>query len=142
MGDVRVANDAARRQADSLLRGTGGRAVYLRTPTPANVSSLGEQLGLATPSFQDAELSPVVFRRARPESQTDGLRWELMVSAISVEGVVGDAGATDANALFAGAAGVLVGDTLMVIESVCSSDMSGAPYVYRVTLRAPLSEMV
>lgn len=142
MADVRVASEAARRAAESLLRSTGGRAVFLRVPAPASGSSVNEELGLATPEFQDAELSPVVFRKARPRSQKDGDRWELMVSAISVARIVGDTGVTDATKLFATAMGVLVGDSLMEVESMSSSDLGGSPYVYRIVLRVPMSETV
>lgn len=137
-----MASDAARRAAETLLRSTGGRAVYLRLPAPGDGASVNEQIGLAVPEFQDAELSPVVFRRARAQMKTDGPRWELMVSAISVGGLLGTAGMTDASVLFAGAFGVLVGETLMEIESVTSSDMDGSPYVYRVVLRAPAVQRV
>jgi len=142
MADLRMAGDAARRAAESLLRSTGGRAVYLRVPTPASAASVNEQIGLATPEFQDAELSPVVFRKARPRATKDGARWELLVSAISVSGILGLTGVTDASALFAGAFGILVGDSLMEIEAVSTSDMNGSPYVYRVLLRAPLAKLV
>lgn len=137
-----MASDAARRAAESLLRSTGGRAVYLRVPTPASAASVNEQIGLAVPEFQDAELSPVVFRKARPRASKDGARWELLVSAISVNGILGVTGVTDASELFATAFGVLVGDSLMEIEAVSSSDMEGSPYVYRVVLRAPLAKLI
>ncbi len=148
MGDLRMAGDAARRAAETLLRNTGGRAVYLRLATAASPSDVDEQIGLALPEFQDAELSPVVFRKARPGVKTDGPRWELMVSAISVAELVGTAeGAAEdevasATALFANAAGVLVGESLMLIESVASSDISGVPYVYRILLKAPAADVI
>lgn len=142
MADLRMAGDAARRAAESLLRSTGGEAVYLRVPTPASAGSVNEQIGLATPEFQDAELSPVVVRRARPQTGKDGIRWELLVSAISVSGILGSTGVTDASALFAGAFGVLVGGSLMEIEGMSSSDLDGSPYVYRVVLRAPAARSI
>ena len=45
--------------------GAGGRAVLLRMPAPATAGDVTEQLGLAMPEFQDVELAPVVFRKAR-----------------------------------------------------------------------------
>jgi hypothetical protein len=137
-----MASDAARRAAEALLRSTGGRSVSLRIPAPAAAGSVSEQLGLATPEFQDVELSPVVFRKARPGAQKAGERWELMVSANAVDSVLGGTGATDASELFAGAAGVLVDDRLMEIELVSSSDMDGAPYVYRLVVRVPQAKTI
>lgn len=140
MGDLRTGADAAQRAAESLLRSTGGRSVYLRMPAPAETASGDEELGLATPKFQDLEMSPVIFRKARPQTQADGARWELMVSAISVGKAVGSTGVAGASVLFARAFGVLVEESLMQVESVSSSDMNGSPYVYRVILRAPAAQ--
>ncbi len=137
-----MAGEAARRAAECLLRSTGGRSVFLRLAAPASGLSVTEQLGLAVPEFQDAELSPVVFRKARPQLSKSGPRWELLVSAISVTGVLGSAGEADGAELFANAFGVLVGDTLMQIESVSTSDMDGTPYVYRVLLRIPAADVI
>ena len=147
MADLRMGGDAARRAAESLLRSMGGRSVSLRLPAPATGLSVNEQIGLGVPEFQDTELSPVVFRKARPQLKANGPRWELMVSAISVAGVVGAIGATDsgtagADELFASAFGVVVGETLMQIESVSSSDMDGTPYVYRLVLRTAAADVV
>ncbi len=75
MADLRMGSDAARRAAESLLRSTGGRAVSLRIPAPAATGGVDEQIGLGTPEFQDAELSPVVFRKARASMQKGGERW-------------------------------------------------------------------
>ena len=142
MADIRMASAAARWAAESLLRSIGGRAVFLRIPAPAAAASVDEQLGLAAPEFEDAELSPVVFRKARPQATKSGEQWELMVSASAVERVAGDSGATDGLALFVGAAGVLVDDSLMEIVSVSSSEMNGAPYVYRALLRVPQAKLI
>ncbi len=65
MADLRDGSIVARRAADVLLQCAGGRSVLLRMPAPATAGDIGEQLGLAVPSFQDVELSPVVFRRTR-----------------------------------------------------------------------------
>ena len=90
------ASIAAQRAADALLRCAGGRAVLLRMPAPANAGDATEQLGLAAPEFQDVELAPVVFRRARGldgrRRWTRRAKWELMVSASGGEGAGGIAG--------------------------------------------------
>ena len=138
MADLRRGRDAALRAAEALLRGTGGRAVMLRLPAPATGVAEQEQIGLVAPKFNDVELSPVVFRRSQPQAKADGTaRWELLVSAISVAAIVDATGSESASAVFATAFGVMVGETLMEIEAVSSSDMDGAPYVFRLRLRAP-----
>src|ERR1700724_1700479 len=58
-------NAAAVRAADTLLRGVGGRRVLLRVPAPGVAGDDGEQLGVASPEFQDLPLWPTEFRRVR-----------------------------------------------------------------------------
>ena len=128
------------RAADTLLRGVGGRTVLLRMPATATVGAVAEQLGLATPVFQDVELSPVVFRKSRATvAEGKAAKWELVVSATAVETVVGSLGYSAANVLFATAFGVLVDGVLMEIVSATESEASGTPYVYRLVLRAPVA---
>jgi hypothetical protein len=100
-------------------------------------------LGLAVPTFQDVELAPVVFRRAHATT-SDGKasKSELMVSATAVNAVVGSLGQSAASVLFASAFGVLIDGVLMEVESVTESEVGGAPYVYRLVLRAPLALVV
>ena len=88
-----LCSDAAVRAADALLRATGGRAVMLRMPAPAVAGNDGEQLGLATPQFQDIELAPVAFRKAESTST-------LLVSGSAVKAVVGSLKFNSAELLF------------------------------------------
>jgi hypothetical protein len=55
---------------------------------------------------------------------------------------VGSLTYTSASVLFAAAYGVLSNDELLEIESVTQEQIFGEPYVYRLVLRAPLSQMV
>ena len=131
------------RAADVLLSCAGGRAVLLRMPAPGTAGDVTEQLGLATPEFQDVELSPVVFRKARvATAQGKAAKWELMVSATAVNAVVGSLGYSAASVLFADAFGVLVDGVLMEVESVTESAVGGAPYLYRVVVKEPLALVV
>jgi hypothetical protein len=145
MADLVNRGAAAVRAADVLLRCAGGRSVLLRMPANASAGDTTEQLGLAVPEFQDVELAPVVFRKARqaapaltvaPDKAT---RWELMVSATAVQKVVGSLGYSAASVLFATAFGVLIDGVLMEVVSATESEVFGTPYVYRLVLRAPLS---
>lgn len=115
----------------------------LRMPAPADAGDVAEQLGLATPEFQDVELAPVVFRTARARvAEGKAARWELLVSASAVETLVGSLGYSAAAVLFADAFGVLVDGVLMTVESATESEIGGAPYVYRLVLRAPVATVV
>jgi hypothetical protein len=107
-------------------------------PAPASAGDTTEQLGLAVPEFQDLELAPVVFRKARLAAG----KWELMVSATAVNALVGSLGFSAASVLFAVAFGVLIDGVLMEVVSATESEVGGAPYVYRLVLRELLALVV
>jgi len=131
------------RAADVLLRAMGGQDAMLRMPAPAVPADPTEQLGIATPTFQDLPLAPVVFRKARA-TVADGkaAKWELLISATVIEGLVGSLEFASASVLFAEAFGVLSGGELFEVESATPEQAFGRPYVYRLILRAPLAQMV
>jgi hypothetical protein len=135
----------AARAADVLLRALGGRSVRLRMPAPAVPADPTEQLGLATPEFQDLALAPVVCRKARATVSTDqAARWDLLVSATAVEKLVGSLAYASASVLFANACGVLTGEgaELLEIVSATQEPLLARPYVYRLLVRAPLAQAV
>jgi hypothetical protein len=145
MADLVNGSAAAVRAADVLLRCAGGRSVLLRMPANASAGDTTEQLGLAVPEFQDVELAPVVFRKARQAASAltvavdRATRWELMVSATAVQKLVGSLGYSAASVLFATAFGVLIDGVLMEVISATEAEVFGAPYVYRLVLRAPVA---
>lgn len=140
---VRPATPGPTRVADALLRSLGGRSVLLRLAGNAVPGSDQEQLGLAGPLFQDVPLSPVIYRRVRPAvSETRGARYELMVSASAVQGLMGSLSYSSPGALFAQAVGVVVDQVLMEIEAATASEAFGQAYVYRLELRGPLQQRV
>ncbi len=133
---------AALRVADVLLRAVGGRTVMLRMPAPAVPADVTEQLGIATPAFQDLPLAPVVYRKARATvAAGKATRWELLVSASAVMTLVGSLAYASASVLFANAFGVLSDDELLEIVSATEEQVFGQPYVYRLVLRAPLAQV-
>ncbi len=147
VADLVNGGEGAVRAADSLLRAAGGRAVLLRMPAAASAGDVTEQLGLATPLFQDVELAPVVFRKARAAGITSSAagmvaRWELVVSAAAVTAVVGSLGYSAASVLFETAFGVVVDGVPMEIVSATSSEVFGVAYVYRLVLHAPVGLIV
>lgn len=119
-----------------LLRAANGRAVMLRMPAPATPGSAAERLGLATPEFQDVELAPVVFRKARAKvAAGKAAVREMLVSAAAVTALVANSGLASASAMFAAAFGVLVDEALLTIESVSEITAGGAICGYRLLLR-------
>ena len=119
------------RAADVLLRNNGGRVVLLRMPAPAVPGAQGEELGLATPEFQDVELGPVVFRKAESTGT-------LLVSAGAVKEIVGSLAFDSAEVLFETAVGVVVDGVMYVVEKCVASQARGEVYCYCLTLRAPV----
>lgn len=147
MVDLLNQTGAQARAADVLLRGVGGRQVLLRMPAPAGAGDIAEQLGLETPQFQDVELAPVVFRKARATgaeagAETGKAKWEMLVSATAVEALVGSLGYSAADVLFGTAFGVLIDGVLMTIVSATESEALGQPYVHRLWLREPVANSI
>jgi len=136
-------SSAAARATDVLLRAMGGRKVMLRMPTPAVPADVTEQLGIATPTFQDLPLAPVVYRKARATLAADvAAKCELLVSVTAVEAIVGSLAFASASVLFAAAYGVLCGNELLEIVATSEEQAFGRPYVYRLLLRVPLTQVV
>lgn len=129
MADL-LCSDAAVRAADALLRANGGRAVLLRLPAPAVANNDGEQLGLATPQFQNVELAPAAFREGAKTST-------LLISGSAVQAVVGSLKFNSAEVLFETAAGVVVDDVLYTIVSSTATTADGKAYLYSLDLLAP-----
>lgn len=140
MADVMMSTTAAKRAADALLRSGGGRTVLLRIPSPGTPGDATEQLGLATPTFQDVELAPAVIRKARATVTAEKApRWEVLLSATAVDTLIGSLTYESGRVLFAHAYGLLIDGTLLEIEAATMSEIFGAPYVYRLMVRAPLT---
>jgi hypothetical protein len=138
---VRSATAAQQRASDALLRCLGGRTVLLRLPTNAVAGSDAEQLGASSPSYEDIPLSPAVFRRLRPEIRDGKVnRYEVLVSASSVQTQLGLLQLATTDDLFAMATGVFVDGELMPIEAAAEAEAFGQPYLYRLILRGPQSE--
>jgi hypothetical protein len=124
-------NLGAVRTADAAMRAAGGQTVLLRLAGPAVAGSDAEQMGLATPGFQDVPLWPTVFHKAKDVTK-------LLVSASAVQGIVGTLGYDSADVLFETAVGVLVGDLLYEITNSFASMAMGQPYCYWVMLKPPV----
>jgi hypothetical protein len=139
-------SNAAVRIADVLLRNVGGRTVLLQMPAPAIPGDIGEQLGLATPQFQNVELGPVAFRRVRAKTGTANkpaeATYELLVSAVTVAKAAGALGMQAAETLFAQAAGVIVDDSTLSITWVASAEAFGSVYLYRLGLRGAIKDFL
>lgn len=140
---VRNPTAAQQRMADALLRSLGGRTVLLRLPTPAQAGADNEQLGLSAPSYEDLPLSPAVFRRVRPGmSEGKVNRYELLISASSIQAQLLLLNLASADEIFAMAVGVYVDNELMQIESAAEAEMFGQPYLYRLQLRGPQDQIL
>jgi len=134
------------RMTDALLRTLGGRTVLLHIPAPAVPGDIGEQVGLATPLFQDAPIGPAILRKVRPKIATftteRTAESELLVSASAVAKIVGSLGYDSADVLFASACGVLIDGELMEITSATSVEGFGSVYLYRLGLRASAADLL
>jgi hypothetical protein len=126
---------AAQMMADALLRSVGGTTAQLRTTTSSTDPCMSE-VGLLATTFVQVVLSPVVMRKIRPTWQEGGQsKWELLVSATSVEQQVAALDLQSAQALFAMTLAVTVAGQDFLIESIASNEVFGQVYLYRLLLR-------
>jgi hypothetical protein len=123
--------DAVVRAAEAALRSNGGRVVLLRMPALAASGADAEQLGLATPQFQDLPLYPAAFRKNVSTSK-------LLVSASAIAEIIGSRAYNSAEVFFETAAGVVVDDVLYTITGSIPYQAEGEPYCYCLALRAPV----
>ncbi len=137
MSDTAARNPvgAPRMLADALLRSVAGTTALLRvTNTNADISQ--SEVGLVATTFAEAVVSPVVMRKLRPSWQEGGeSKWELLVSATSVQQQVNALDLESAQSLFAMTLAVTVAGQDYLIESIAANEAFGQVYLYRLLLR-------
>lgn len=128
--------------ADALLRSVAGSTALLRV-TGTNTDTNMSELGLVSTTFADVVVSPVAMRKLRPNWQEGGeAKWELLVSATSVEQQVSALDLASAQSLFALTLLVTVAGQDYMIESVGSNEAFGQVYLYRLLLREARQQAV
>jgi hypothetical protein len=128
--------------ADALLRSVSGTTALLRV-TGTNGDSSQAELGIVATTFTDVLVSPALMRKLQPSWQEGGQsKWELMLSATSVEQQLSVLSLASAQALFAMTLAVTVGGQDYLIESVGSNEAFGQVYLYRILLREARQQAV
>jgi len=128
--------------ADALLRSVAGTTALLRV-TGTNTDSSMAEVGLISTSFAEVAVSPVVMRKLRPSWQEGGeSKWELLVSATSVQQQVNALDLGSAQSLFSMTLAVSISGQDYLIESVASNEAFGAVYMYRLLLREATQQAV
>ncbi len=121
--------------ADALLRSVGGASAQLRVTSTSTDGSMSE-VGLVATAFADVVVAPVVMRKMRPTWQEGGeSKWELLVSASSVQEQLSTLSLDSAQSLFAMTLTVTVAGQDYLIESVASNEAFGQVYLFRLLLR-------
>ena len=121
--------------ADALLRSVAGTTALLRV-TGTNADTSMSEVGLVATTFTEIVVSPVVMRKLRPTWQEGGeSKWELLVSATSIEQQVNSMELPSAQSLFSMTLAVAVAGQDYLIESVASNEAFGQAYLYRLLLR-------
>ena len=101
------------------------------------------EVGLVATTFADVVVSPVVMRKLRPSGRKAAQsKWELLVSATSVEQQVSALDLASAQSLFAMTLAVTVAGQDYLIESVASNEAFGQVYLYRLLLREARQQAV
>jgi hypothetical protein len=91
--------------ADALLRSVSGTTALLRVTNTSTDTGMSE-VGLVATVFVELSVSPVLMRKLRPSWQEGGQsKWELLVSATSIEQQVSALDLISAQSLFLSHAG-------------------------------------
>lgn len=125
-----ISEEGATRLAVSTLWASGGFEVVLRLPGLAVSGADAEQLGLASPQFQDVPVGPAVWRKAGVDSA-------LLLAGSAVADLVASEQFASAESLFQAAVGIVVDGVLYTIAKSEPLMRTGVPCAYRVTLREP-----
>ncbi len=144
MSDTSPRNPTAAQQmlADALLRSVGGATAQLVVTNTSTDSAMSE-MGLVAAAFGSVIVSPVVMRKMRPTWQEGNeSKWELLVSATSVEEQVGALDLASAQSLFAMTLSVIVAEQSYLIESIAANEAFGQIYLYRLLLREQRQQAV
>lgn len=121
--------------ADALLRSVTGTTALLRV-TGANTDTNMAEVGLVATAFAEVTISPALMRKLRPTWQEGGpSKWELLLSASSVEQQVNELDLSSAQSLFSMTMAVTVSGQDYLIESIASNEAFGQVYLYRLLLR-------
>jgi hypothetical protein len=128
--------------ADALLRSVAGASALLRV-TGATTDSSQLEVGLAPTTFAEVVVSPALMRKLRPTWQEGGQsKWELLISATSIQQQVLALDLTSAQALFAVTLAVTVAGQDYLIESIAANEAFGQVYLYRLLLREARQQAV
>jgi hypothetical protein len=128
--------------ADALLRSVAGTTALLRV-TGTNSDTSASEVGLVATTFAEVPLSPALMRKLRPMWDEGGQsKWELLVSATSVQQQVNALDLPSAQSLFGLTLAVTVAGQDYLIESIASSEAFGQVYLYRLLLREARQQAV
>ena len=144
MSDTAARNPSGAPQmlADALLRSVQGTTALLRV-TGSNTDTSQSEVGLVTTTFAEIAVSPVVMRKLRPTWKEGGQsKWELLVSATSVEQQVSALDLSSAQSLFSMTLAVTVAGQDYLIESIAANEAFGQVYLYRLLLREARQQAV
>ena len=128
--------------ADALLRSIAGTTALLRV-TGTNTDGNMCEVGLVATTFTEVVVSPVAMRKLRPSWQEGGQsKWELLVSATSVQQQVNAMDLASAQSLFSMTLTVTVAGQDYLIESIAANEAFGCVYLYRLLLREARQQAV
>ena len=127
--------------ADALLRSVTGTTALLRV-TGTNTDTSMSEVGLVATTFAEVG-QPGLMRKLRPTWQEGGeSKWELLISATSVEQQVNALDLASAQSLFSMTLAVTVAGQDYLIESIASNEAFGQVYLYRLLLREARQQAV
>lgn len=117
------------RAVNAMVRAMGGGAVKLRMPTSA--AGLERELGIAAPTTEEVEVSPVVVREL---GLKDGrVQVQVLISANSMQPVMDARGTVNGLALLRSVESMAYGERVFRVMAVSAETFAGMEYLWRMT---------
>jgi len=120
---------AMARAVNAMMRALGGATVSLRIPA-SGIEGLERELGITATTYQEFELSPVVFRNAGIKDGREQV--EVLVSSIALDALVPACGVPNGMDLLNKVQAIVSGERVFVVTGISVERFAGVEYMYRL----------
>ncbi len=124
------------RAVNALTRALGGATVKLRIATVA-VEGLERELGITATSFEELELSPVIWRHEGMKDEREQM--EMLVSSNALELLMPASGVANGLDFLKRVQAIECGERVYVVTEVSAERFAGVEYLYRVKAQSVVS---
>jgi hypothetical protein len=127
---------AMARAVNALTRALGGATVKLRVATTA-VEGLERELGLTATSYEELELSPVIWRYDGMKKEREQM--EMLVSSNALDLLMPASVVANGLDFLKRVQAIEFGERVYVVTEVSAERFAGVEYLYRVKAQSAVS---